>query len=101
MDDLQKLGMDILSETIADLKDEYDGIPASVKAVMPTAAVLVAEGVVTESLSQEKSRDLKHAMSILANVKIGGQIALNELLLQKAEDILARGFKFLRNVIGL
>ena len=100
--ELLDIGKDILAETIAGLKGGYDRIPDSVKGVMPKAAALVAKAAVWGgALSDGDDADLRHAMALMANVKVGGQIALNELMLQSAENILAKGFNFIRKVIGL
>lgn len=91
----------ILDKTVAALKGEYAAIPESVKDIMPKAAILVAQGAVTGGLDDNDSRELKHAMAILANVKVGGQIALNELMLNTAADIIATGLGFVRRVLGI
>lgn len=91
----------ILHETIAALKGEYAAIPQSVKDVMPRAALLVAQGAVTGNLDATATSNLRHAMAIMANVKVGGQIALSELMLNTAANILAAGLGFLRKVIGI
>lgn len=97
--DIQEYGKSILSQTIGELKGEYDQIPQSVKDVMPDAALLIAEGAVTGTLDGEKSSRLKKATAIMKNVKVGGQIALQELMLEKAADILGAGLKFVRKVV--
>lgn len=99
--DLEQFGKDILHQTIAALKSEYAQIPDSVKAVMPTAAVLIAESINGGGLDGNDSRDLKHAMAIMANVKVGGRIALNELMLETAANIISIGLNFVRKLIGL
>lgn len=101
MSELEQLGKQILNETIAALKGEYAAIPQTVKDVMPRAALLVAQGAVTGSLDATASNNLRHAMAIMSNVKVGGQIALNELMLNTAANILAAGLGFLRKVIGI
>lgn len=90
----------ILDQIVAALKGEYAAIPESVKDIMPKAAILVAQAAVTGGLDDNDSRELKHAMSMMANVKVGGQIALNELMLQTATDIIAKGVKFIRGILG-
>lgn len=97
--DFETLGKNILNETIAAAKGEYANIPQAVKDVMPKAALLVAKGIA--GLSPTDAADYKHAMAILGNVKVGGQIALSELLLQSAGRVLAAGVSILRKIIGL
>lgn len=100
--ELLDIGKEILNETVAALKGEYARIPDSVKGVMPKAAALIAKSAVWGgALSDGDDSDLRHSLAIMANVKVGAQIALNELMLQTAEKILARGFNFVRNIIGL
>jgi hypothetical protein len=40
-------------------------------------------------------------MAIMGNVRVGGQIALNELMLTTAANILTKGLSVLRSLIGL
>lgn len=101
MSDLETYGKQILDGTIAALKGEYAAVPQSVKDVMPRVAALVAEGAVAGTLDGAKSANLKHSMAILANVKVGGQIALNELMLEQAANIIGIGLKFVRKIIGI
>lgn len=101
-DTAKGFGAKILVETLAALKGEYAAIPASVKEVMPRAAVLLAEAQLAQIGGQEhNSQDLKHAMAIIGNVKVGGQIALSELMLSTAANILAVGIGLIRKVIGI
>ena len=97
--DYSELGRKVLDETIASLKGEYQAIPQTVKDVMPKAAILIAKGLV--GLDDRETADFKHAMAILANVKVGGQIALNQLMLNTAANILAAGVSMLRKMVGL
>lgn len=99
--ELDTYSKQILDQTVAALKGEYAAIPESVKDIMPKAAILIAQGAVAGDLDGNDSRELKHAMAIMANVKVGGQIALNELMLQTATDIIAKGVKFLRGILGV
>lgn len=96
---LTDLGQKILDETIASLKGEYAQIPQSVKDIMPRAAMLVAQSTIGLTPSEES--DLKHSMAILANVKVGGQIALNKLMLDTAANVLSAGLAFVRKLIGI
>ncbi len=99
MTNYSELGRQILDETIGALKGEYGQIPQTVKDVMPRAAMLVARGLT--GLNDTDRTEYKHAMAVMANVKVGGQIALNELMLQTAANILTKGLGILRSIIGL
>jgi hypothetical protein len=101
MDEIARFGKQLLDETVAKLKGEYAAIPQAVKDVMPEAALLVARGAVGGVLGEGEKADLRHAMAIMANVKVGGQIALNELMLSTAANILAAGIGFIRKIIGI
>lgn len=101
MSDFQSLGYKILNDTIVSLKGEYAAIPQSVKDAMPKAALLIAEAYVAGDLDDANSASLKHAMSMMANVKVGGQIALSELMLNTAANILAAGLGFIRKLVGI
>lgn len=101
-DQLLDIGKDILNETIVNLKGQYERIPDSVKGIMPKAAGLIARSAISGGkLDASDDADLRHALAIMANVKVGAQVALNELMLQTAEKILARGFNFVRKIVGL
>lgn len=97
--DFSELGRQILDETIRGLKGEYGKIPQTVKDAMPQAALLVAKGLA--GLDDKETANFKHAMAIMGNVKVGGQIALNELMLTTAANILAAGLGVLRKLIGI
>lgn len=99
--ELDTYAKQILDQTVAALKGEYAAIPESVKDIMPKAAILVARAAITGGLDDNDSRELKHAMAIMANVKVGGQIALNELMLNTAANVLSVGLAFVRKLIGI
>jgi hypothetical protein len=99
--DLEQFGKDILNQTIVSLKGEYAAVPYSVKAVMPKAALLIAASAIGGGLDAPRSQDLKHALAIMANVKVGGQIALSELMLETAANIISAGLNFVRKLIGI
>lgn len=101
MSDLDDFAKRLLTETVDQLKGEYAAIPQSVKDVMPAAAALIAKGALEGALEDPEHDDLKHAVAILGNVKVGGQIALNKLMLDTAENILRTGLNFLRGILGL
>jgi hypothetical protein len=94
-----ELGRQIFDETVIALKGEYAALPQTVKDIMPKAAVLIAGGLV--GLGERDKADFKHAMAIMGNVKVGGQIALNDLMLTTASNILTKGLGVLRSLIGL
>lgn len=97
--DFSELGRQILDETIRGLKGEYGKIPQTVKDAMPQAALLVAKGLA--GLTDNEQAAYKYAMAMLASVKVGGQIALNELLLQTAERVIGAALGVLKKLVGL
>lgn len=99
--ELEIYAKNILDDTVASLKDQYAAIPQEVKDVMPKAAVLIAKGAIEGNLSDPDSADLKHANAIMANVAVGGQLALSKLMLDTAANIIAAGLGFIRKIIGI
>lgn len=97
--DYSELGRQLLDETVLSLKGEYAKIPQTVKDAMPRAAMLVAKGLV--GLTDNEQAACKYAMALLGSVKVGGQLALSELMLQTFERVLGAALGALRKLIGL
>lgn len=100
MSSLEDFADKLLSDVKYELKAEFDQIPQSVKDALPRAGYLIAKSTLG-ALNHNEEMDLKHALSLTANVRVGGRIALNELLLNKAEDILTGGIDLIRRLVGI